>query len=245
MPKKEPLKGVIDRSLNYGRHLMDTYLGLANKGSMKVVLDIGAGWGNDLLLARAHNPNAELYGIEIYPEYQEELRQKGMTVHPLNIELERFPFQDESVDVVIANQVLEHIKEIFWVFHESTRVLRVGGSLIIGVPNLASLHNRLLLGFGKQPTCIQNHSAHVRGFTKNDLLKFLGVCFAGGYRLIRFGGSNFYPFPSAIARSLASLLPSMAWGIFLLLEKEREYKNEFTMHPRACQLETNFYLGNE
>ncbi len=244
MTQDNPLDGIIDRSLNYGRHLISHFFSLANHASMKVILDVGAGQGSDLLLARAHNPAAELHAIDVYPANQRALRENGMIVHPLNIERDTFPFADESVDVVIANQILEHVKEIFWVFHETTRVLRVGGFFIVGVPNLASLHNRILLAIGKQPTCIQNHSAHVRGYTKSDLLKFLNVSFSGGYGLLKFGGSNFYPFPPIMAKPLAYLFPNMAWGIFLLLQKERAYKNEFVDHPIAQHLETNFYLGN-
>jgi len=40
------------------------------------------------------------------------------------------------------------------------------------------------------------------------------------------------------------LFPGMAWGIFLLLEKTREYTDEFLRYPTVNQLETNFYLGN-
>ncbi len=237
------MTNVIDRSLNYGRHQIGRFLGIANQSRMNTVLDVGAGWGNDLLLARDHNPSCDLHGVEVYPEYQQGLRKKGITVHPVNIEREQFPLADESVDVVIANQILEHVKEVFWVFHETSRVIRPGGHLILGVPNLASLHNRLLLLAGKQPTCIQNHSAHVRGYTKSDLLKFLTVCYPEGYRLIRSGGSNFYPFPPFIAQPLASLFPNLAWGIFLLFRKERSYNNEFILHPTTHRLETNFYLG--
>ena len=34
------------------------------------------------------------------------------------------PFEDETVDILIVNQILEHCKEIFWIFHELTRVLK-------------------------------------------------------------------------------------------------------------------------
>ena len=212
---------------------------------MRVILDVGAGGGGDLLCARSYNPSCELHAIEVYPPYQQTLERSGIIVHPVDIERERFPFPNESVDVVIANQVLEHLKEIFWVFHEATRVLQVGGYFIIGVPNLASLHNRFLLALAKQPTCLQNHSAHVRGYTKSDMLAFLRTCFPDGYRLKRFGGGNFYPFPPFLAKPLAVLLPNMAWGIFLMLQKERSYENEFIRYPATQQLETNFYLGNE
>jgi SAM-dependent methyltransferase len=243
MSRSAPLDTVIDRSLNYGRHHISRFLGEARR--LDAVLDIGAGGGDDLLLARARHPSSALHAVEVYPEYQQALRAKGITVHGLNIERDAIPLPDESVDVVIANQILEHVKEVFWVFHEATRVLRVGGSLIIGVPNLASLHNRLLLAIGRQPTCLQNQSAHVRGYTKSDLLALLQACFPDGYVLRGFGGGNFYPFPPVIAKPLASLLPNMAWGIFLSLEKRRAYGGEFLAHPKANRLETNFYVGAE
>ncbi|MEA2101747.1 MAG: class I SAM-dependent methyltransferase, partial [Thermodesulfobacteriota bacterium] len=146
------------------------------------------------------------------------------------------------MDLVIANQILEHTKEIFWIFNEISRVLRIGGRMIIGVPNLASLHNRILLLLGRQPSPIKSTSAHVRGFTRSDLMRFM-ECWPGGYRLIDFQGSNFYPFPSLIARPLARCLPTMAWGIFLLVEKTRAYDGAFVRFPVDHKLETNFYLG--
>jgi SAM-dependent methyltransferase len=239
-----PLDAIIDRSLNYGRHHIDSFLGFAHQSGWSSVLDIGAGLGSDLLLARRHNPSAALHAIEIYPDYQTQLRDKGIHVAALNIERDVFPFLDGSMDVVIANQVLEHVKDLFWLLHETSRVLRVGGHLIIGVPNLGSFHNRLLLLFGKQPTCIQNHSAHVRGYTKGDLLTLFDVCFPKGYALQRFAGSNFYPFPPFIAKPLAAVLPTMAWGIFFLLRKQRSYSTEFLQHPVVNRLETHFYLGD-
>ncbi len=108
---------------------------------------------------------------------------------------------------------------------------------------MAALHNRILLALGRQPSPIKTHSAHVRGFTKRDLLKFVNFCFPDGYQLTDFGGSNFYPFPPFIAKPLAKFLPNMAWGIFLLLEKKRKYNQEFLEYPVKERLETNFYLG--
>jgi SAM-dependent methyltransferase len=234
---------MIDRSLNYGRHQIAHCLGLARPYA--TVLDLGAGHGDDLLIARRIVPGAAIHGIEVYPDYASELRAKGIGVHCINIEQERLPFPDGSIDVVIANQVLEHVKELFWIFHEISRVLPVGGSLILGVPNLASLHNRLLLSAGRQPSPLKNNSAHIRGFTKGDILNFLNSCFPSGYRLRHFGGSNFYPFPPVLARPLAKLFPTMAWGIFFLFRKEMEYHGQFLEFPVHERLETNFYVGPE
>ena len=234
-------ENMIDRTLNYGRHHIYNFLLDAMPYSS--VLDIGAGGGNDLALANKVAPDAKSVAIEAYAPYVEKLALRGIQVHSLNIEKDHFPFTDKSIDVVIANQVLEHTKELFWIFHEISRVLPVGGKLLIGVPNLASLHNRLLLLIGRQPTPIKNASAHVRGYTKNDIIQFLSLCFPGGYKLISFGGSNFYPFPSLFARPLARLLPNMAWGIFLMFEKQKSYSQQFLDYPCLTSLETNFYLG--
>lgn len=232
---------MIDRTLNYGRHNIELFLRAA--GNYSDVLDLGAGHGDDLLLARKVNSGAKLHAIEVHPVYASALTDKGMSVHSLNVEKDRLPFPNESVDIVIANQLLEHVKEIFWLFHEISRVLPVGGKLILGVPNLAALHNRVLLAVGRQPTPLRNNSAHLRGFTKGDVIRLIGSCFPGGYELRTFRGSNFYPFPPLIARSFALLFPSLAWSIFFLFEKKRTYGKEFLDFPAKEKLETNFFVG--
>lgn len=235
---------MIDRGLNYGRHLISEFSARAVHDRVSpVVLDIGAGSGTDLQLVQERVPNARLNALEAYPPNVETLRQKKIAVHSLNLETEAFPFADRSVDLVLANQVLEHTKEIFWICHEVTRILKDDGYFLIGVPNLASFHNRALLMLGRQPTAIQTASAHIRGFTKHDLLRFFGKCFPDGYELVAFGGSNFYPFPPAIAKPLAAIWGGGAVSIFLLLRKRRPYAGSFIEYPEREKLETNYFLG--
>jgi hypothetical protein len=102
-----------------------------------------------------------------------------------------------------------------------------------------------LLALGRQPTVIQTNSAHVRGFTKPDFLKFLSSCFPGGFICRSCLGVNFYPFPPLFAKPLARLFPNMAWGMFLLLMKIRPYGGEFLCYPEDHRLETPFYVGHE
>ena len=204
------------------------------------ILDIGAGRGDDLSIARRINNAAELFAIERDGVDVTKLESLAIGVYSVDIEQARLPFEDESMDVIIANQIFEHTKELFWVFHEISRVLRHQGKLILGVPNLAALHNRLLLLLGHQPSSLKNNSAHIRGFTKHDLLRFLESCFPKGYKLCAFSGSNFYPFPPIIARLLARIFPNMAWGIFMLLEKVNNYDRGFLEYLALKKLQTNF-----
>lgn len=238
---RRSLEGLVDFDLNYGRQVVRDFA--AAVAPIERVLDIGAGPGRDLLACRGISGESRLHAIEWLPANTQLLRDLGVTVHALDIERDRLPYADEHFDVVIANQILEHVKEIFWVLHNATRVISIGGHLIVGVPNLASLHNRIILMLGMQPTPVNSFSAHVRGFTKHDFIRLLESCWPGGYRLVERRGSNFYPFPPRLAQPLARLAPSMAWGMFLLLRKERPYTDEFISVPQAQHFETNFYFG--
>jgi methionine biosynthesis protein MetW len=231
----------IDRSLNYGRHAVSELSQLV--APFDRVVDLGAGGGDDLASARRASPWAELHGVELEPDKCAELARQGIAVHSIDLEHDPLPFGDESVDLVISNQTLEHTKEIFWIFHQMVRVLGVEGHLIVGVPNLAGLQNRVLLATGRQPSVIRTASAHVRGFTVPGLEDLVDQCFPGGLELLTVRGSNFYPLPRAPALWCARRWPTLAWGVFLLWRKTRAYESEFLRYPRNAGLETPFFLG--
>lgn len=237
---------VQDRGAAKGRRILTDFFSKIYSVGNALDLGCGGGGGVDLINLRESHPRAQLYGIdtrEVDDERKKEFSQIGIKVLKNDIERDQLPFEKESLDVVMSNQVLEHTKELFWIMHETSRVLKNEGHLIIGVPNLASLHNRLLLLFGLQPSTIKNFSAHIRGFTKQDILSLLNKPFYGGYKLIDFKGSGFYPFPVAIADPLSSIFPAMSVRIYLLLQKARKYHKEFLEYPVSQKLSTNFYLG--
>jgi SAM-dependent methyltransferase len=181
--------------------------------------------------------------IEAGRVYAANLLAHADRVAVLNIERDALPVPDGSVDLIIANQILEHTKEIFWIFHEVSRSLRIGGHFLFGVPNVASLHNRILLMFGVQPTQCKLCSAHVRPFSKDDTLKFLEACFPESFELVAFAGSQFYPFPAKVARVLGGLLPTWSYSIFFMIRKAREYRGEFATYPARAKFETNYWSG--
>jgi hypothetical protein len=90
---------------------------------------------------------------------------------------------------------------------------------------------------------IKTASAHVRGFTRRDLLQFLEEACPGVFALREHAGANFYPLPPLLAQPMARALPSLAWGLFLRLQKQAEYRGEFIAYPARARLETNFYTG--
>ena len=146
---------------------------------------------------------------------------------------------------IMANQVLEHTaKEVFWIFHEVFRSLNVGGHFLFGVSNVCSLHNRILMFAGRQPTQHKLRSAHVRPFSKADTLAFLNACIGNGYELAEFRGAQFYPFPARLSRLLAGTFPTYAFTIFSWCRKQRSTMTALQPTRRGRKLETNFWTGD-
>lgn len=242
---QHPLARWIDHRETYGPHVIENFIAHNMTDSdINTVVDIGAGSGRDLAIVKSKYPNAKTIAIEAGQLYAESLQGKVDEIHVLDVEKNQFPFAEGSVDLFIANQVLEHTKEVFWIFDQVSRSLRDGGYFLFGVPNIASLHNRILLLFGGQPTQHKLCSAHVRPFSKDDTLKFLEACFPGGYRLVDFAGSQFYPLPATASRIMSRIFPTMSFSIFFLLQKQKTYTGEFASYPARANLETNFWAGN-
>lgn len=125
---------------------------------------------------------------------------------------------DEFFDVVLANHVIEHTKELFWIFAEISRVLVKGGIAIIGCPNLGSWHNRVALLFGHQPPGMKTLGPHIRGITRRAFKQFIEC---GGYfTLEAYKGSNFYPLPGGnVNRMFAATFPTLCASHHFLIRR--------------------------
>ncbi|MDP2578117.1 MAG: class I SAM-dependent methyltransferase [Gemmatimonadota bacterium] len=185
------------------------------------LLDVGCGEGGytrqnaealGLALDRVH-------GVDFNPSHLE-AAEENFSIARVDLERDRLPFPNDEFELVVCNQVLEHIKNIFWLLAEMDRVTQPGGSLLIGVPNLTSLLNRPFLMLGRQPVTVGIEGPHVRAFTFHGLSEF----FAGhpGYRIETALGSSLYPWPAKLgAEALARRLPSLSAYFFVSLRKLR------------------------
>ena len=230
--------------LNYGRDIIVRWAAekFTHTDTPLSILDLGCGHGDDLVNVRNRlaGKKIRLYGIEASPENIRD--SAGVGIEVANVDLERsiYPFSDGTVDLIIANQIIEHTKEIFWIFSESSRILRHNGFMIVGVPNLASLHNRVLLLFGDQPSSIELLGPHVRGITVSGFRRFVEA--DGIFHLDDVRGSNFYPFPPSLSTPLSKLFPRLAVSLFFLIRKVHPTKR-FIEVLDTRTFETNFYTG--
>lgn len=132
------------------------------------VLDLGAFPGTLLRLLRQVRPDHDLRLIAagmIQTEiFEADLRTNGIESILVNLDPQYdgcrstplpdeydIALPDQSVDVVIASEIVEHLISPVHLFQASAKVLKPGGLLLITTPNQARLHDRLALLRGRSP----------------------------------------------------------------------------------------------
>jgi len=130
---------------------------LLEKDSHANLLDLGCDDGKwTLRLAKKINTK-KMHGIEVVDSRIEEAEKKGVVVKKADLN-GMLPYDDDSFDVVHANQVIEHLHDTDTFVSEIYRILKPGGYALISTENLASWHNVVALALGFQPFSTANFS---------------------------------------------------------------------------------------
>jgi methionine biosynthesis protein MetW len=175
------------------------------------VLDVGCGdgahYGRRLAaLAQAY------HGLDISDQAVAVAQQNGIQAQQHTLET-LFPFPDETFEVALCIEVLEHLFDPAFTLGEIRRVLKQDGHLILSVPNFAHFSNRLralLGGFapgGTPETSSQRPWAdpHIRFFTIRSLAALIRE---QNLQLIELHGEGFSFFTTipVLSRPVASLV---------------------------------------
>jgi len=142
------------------RRLNDSYVSrsIEKHGPRAVLLDVGC-WDGVLTADYAKAAKAQkILGIEVVKEASDKAVQRGIECHALRADVDPWPFQNESIDCVVSNQVVEHLSDLDHYFSEASRVLKKGGILVTSTNNLASWHNIGALFWGWAPFDLTNSS---------------------------------------------------------------------------------------
>jgi SAM-dependent methyltransferase len=104
---------------------------------------------------------------------------------------EGLPLAEQSVDIVVAGEVLEHVSQSRRFLKEVHRVLRPHGILVLSVPNIVSLKYRVAFLLGRIPShaaradytyneeCLFGARGHVRDYSFAEVRRVLrdqGLC---------------------------------------------------------------------
>ena len=127
------------------RSVMEAIANLVPEGAR--VLDLGCGDGALLAHLQAQR-GCTGYGIEIDDDNILACTQRGVNVIQLNLDAGLSMFGDQSFDVVLQIDTLQHLRNAATVLIETARVGRVG---IVAFPNFAHWPNRLSVLLGRMP----------------------------------------------------------------------------------------------
>lgn len=125
------------------------------------ILEIGCDSGLFSLILK-NKFDIELKAVEAAEEKIETAKQRGVDVEKTNIETEKLPFNDNSFDVIIFTEVIEHLSNPLFVLSEIKRVVKTNGSVIISTPNavgLSARYNHLLGANPHNPSFLETKSS--------------------------------------------------------------------------------------
>ena len=131
------------------------------------ILDLGCGDGSFLSCLRELVPDIEVKGADISDQALDAARGRGLDVFPLDLADDEAPVPG-TYDLVTALEVIEHVPDAESVVLAAARAAR--RRLIVSVPNLGFVENRLrlLLGRGPLTNVVHHVREHLRHWTVQD-----------------------------------------------------------------------------
>ena len=164
----------------------------------------------------------DVHGVEVVESRADLARKRGISVVSADLGTP-LPFADQTFDVVVSNQVIEHLFDTDLLLAEAFRVLKVGGIVVTSTENLASWHNVAALMLGWQPFSLTNVSLtgsignplglavdgdyreyavgvpwqHRRVFATRGLVDLHR---GHGFTAVRSLGAGYFPLPSSVGR---------------------------------------------
>ena len=135
-------------------------------GPGRRVLDLGC---RDGALTETFAAGNEIVGVDADREALAEAAKLGIETHWADLD-QPLQFEDGSFDVVVAGELLEHLRDPHRLVGEIRRVLRPGGTFVASVPNAYRLKGRLLFLLGRPP---ENDPTHLQMFRPDDVRALL------------------------------------------------------------------------
>jgi SAM-dependent methyltransferase len=126
------------------------------------VLDLGC---RDGALTREYAAGNEVVGVDADREALAEAEKLGVETRWADLD-QPLPFEDTSFDVVVAGELLEHLRDPRRLVAEVRRVLRGGGTFVASVPNAYRVKNRLRFLLGRKP---EDDPTHLQMFSAHDV----------------------------------------------------------------------------
>jgi ubiquinone/menaquinone biosynthesis C-methylase UbiE len=225
------MREIYNKQINWNKTKSDIFMNeprikkmLSLVETNQKVLDIGCYTG-DISLAIKEKGNAVI-GLDCNTEFVKMSKNKGIDARFANFE-EKFPIKSNSIDLVFAGEIIEHIYNTEIFLKECNRVLKKNGSLIISTPNINYWVYRLKMLFGKTlPYGIEagNESefpGHIRYYTFESLIKTTNKF---GFKQEVITSSSILERNNLKVTFLSNIIPTIGYHIIIKTIKKKELK---------------------
>ncbi len=146
------------------------------------VLDVAGGTGKHLKFFDLEPQGNCLFLVDFSSEAVSAARLKGIQAERCDLERDRIPHDDESFDLVLAQEIVEHLPDCGHLLRESYRVLKKRGYFFLTTPNLAGLIDRYFVLRGKKPLAMAWDKTHVQLYLFEEIEALLQRC---GFEIAR------------------------------------------------------------
>ena len=92
---------------------------------------------------------------------------KDKPFHKVDFNHDKFPFADNSIDLVVSTAVIEHLENQYHYLREIHRILKPGGRLVITMPSCWNIISRLLFLKTGGVESFHGTNHHINVITKN------------------------------------------------------------------------------
>jgi len=192
-----------DKSIEYFSNTRKEIIELINRYNCNI-LELGCGTGNTLIELKKCGKAKYIVGIDVLDVGQSEKLDKFF---PVDIENEEIYFPDNFFDIIICADVLEHLKNPWFVLKKLKKYLKTDGFIIASLPNIRefkTLYNIVIRGDFKYENAGVLDKTHLRFFCKKNIISLFSLT---GYEIISIS-----PYFSASLKR--KLLNKFFMGIF-------------------------------
>ncbi|MBI2673310.1 class I SAM-dependent methyltransferase [Candidatus Woesearchaeota archaeon] len=167
LENKESEARILERRINF----------IKKHKSKGKLLDVGCSIGTFLAIAKKHGFDA--YGIDINKSAVEYAKNLGLNAEVKDLS----SFKDKSFDIVILNDVLEHVENPIKMLKDIKRIMKEDGILEISTPNIGSILANIS---GKKWLHIKPNE-HLYYFSPKTLAKILEL---SSFNLVEYKSFN-------------------------------------------------------
>ncbi len=207
------------------------FIELLEENDKAKILDLGCGNGDFTLQVKQKIGSEDIHGADVWTDDLMISKKRGIEVHEMDFN-KNFDIPDNFFDVVVSNQVIEHLWYPIQFLENIHRILKNDGYAVVSTENLSSWDNVFALMIGFTPFSLEfdkyrklgnpvsphndetgtPYPPHTRVFTLKGLIHAFERT---GFVVEKIKGSGYLPF-----NSISSIDPNHSRFITCKIKKQ-------------------------